>query len=118
MIFFFLETGSQNDYLVKAASTHLWPELEIIDEEEGNMDSEGLDEQVPENAIAANQRKDEEFLIQFKGMEVCLVVLFIIFSLNTVIAHFAYCTTIWMEETGIQRSKTLGILSSTYFKIS
>lgn len=23
--------GSQNDYLVKAASTHLWPELEIID---------------------------------------------------------------------------------------
>lgn len=61
--------GSQNDYLVKAASTHLWPELEIIDEEEVDMDSEGLDEQVPENAIAANQRKDEEFLRQFTGME-------------------------------------------------
>lgn len=61
--------GSQNDYLVKAASTHLWPELEIIDEEEGNMDSEGLDEQVPENAIATNQQKDEEFLRQFTGME-------------------------------------------------
>lgn len=61
--------GSQNDYLVKAASTHLWPELEIIDEEEVDMDSEGLDEQVPENAIAANQRKDEEFLRQFTGIE-------------------------------------------------
>lgn len=63
------EHGSQNDYLVKAASTHLWPELQITVEKEDNMDSEGLDEQVPENAIAANQEKDEEFIRQFQGME-------------------------------------------------
>jgi len=43
----------------KASSTQLWPRLEIIDEKEDNMDSEGYDEQVPEIAIAANQRKDE-----------------------------------------------------------
>eukprot|EP01018_Ginkgo_biloba_P009173 Gb_23348 [translate_table: standard] len=41
----------------------------MIDDEEENVDSEELGEQVPQIALVANQRKDEEFLRQFKDME-------------------------------------------------
>uniref|UniRef100_A0A0D6R3W0 MYND-type domain-containing protein n=1 Tax=Araucaria cunninghamii TaxID=56994 RepID=A0A0D6R3W0_ARACU len=60
----------QFDCLGKAENTCLWPELEVIDEEENDIESGDFDEQVPQSAIVAKQEKNAEFLRELNDWEV------------------------------------------------
>ncbi|KAH9302819.1 hypothetical protein KI387_014402, partial [Taxus chinensis] len=61
--------GSQVDCQVKAASTGLWPEFEVIDKYMDDSDSGDSNGKVSTNAIEDEQEKDGEFFKNFINME-------------------------------------------------